>query len=110
MGFTTRQVGDVVVVGVEDQLIVGTRQQLKQKILDEVGDGGQKFVVDFSRTGYIDSSGLGLLVTLSKKISEAGGSLRLAALNQDLMSLFELTKLDTLLAIFDSVEHAIDGF
>ncbi len=110
MGFTTRQVGDVVVVGVEDQLIVGTRQQLKQKILDELGDDGQKFVIDFSETGYIDSSGLGLLVTLSKKISETGGSLRLAALNQDLMSLFELTKLDTLLAIFDSVEHAIDGF
>ena len=110
MGFTTRQVGDVVVVGVEDQLIVGTRQQLKQKILDELGDGGLKFVIDFSETGYIDSSGLGLLVTLSKKISEAGGSLRLAALNQDLMSLFELTKLDTLLAIFDSVERAIDGF
>lgn len=110
MGFTTRQVGDVVVVGVEDQLIVGTRQQLKQKILDELRDGGLKFVIDFSETGYIDSSGLGLLVTLSKKISETGGSLRLAALNQDLMSLFELTKLDTLLAIFDSVEHAIDGF
>ncbi len=110
MGFTTRQVGDVVVVGVEDQLIVATRQQLKQKILDELGNGEQKFVIDFSGTGYIDSSGLGLLVTLSKKISEAGGSLRLAALNQDLMSLFELTKLDTLLAIFDSVEHAIDGF
>lgn len=109
MGFTTKQVGDVVVVGVEDQLIVGTRQQLKQKILDEL-DGGQKFVIDFSGTGYIDSSGLGLLVTLSKKISEAGGSLRLAALNQDLMSLFELTKLDTLLEIFESVERALDGF
>ncbi len=110
MGFTTKRVGDVVVVAVEDQLIVGTRQQLKQKILDELGDDGQKFVIDFSGTGYIDSSGLGLLVTLSKKISEAGGSLRLAALNQDLMSLFELTKLDTLLEIFDSVEHALDGF
>ncbi len=110
MGFTTKRVGDVVVVAVEDQLIVGTRQQLKQKILDELGDDGQKFVIDFSGTGYIDSSGLGLLVTLSKKISEAGGALRLAALNQDLMSLFELTKLDTLLEIFDSVERALDGF
>ena len=68
----------VVIVGVEGQLIVGNRQELKQKVLDALEEGSRKFVIDFSKTGYIDSSGLGVLVSLSKKIREQGGELRLA--------------------------------
>ena len=63
----------VVVVGVDGQLIVGNRQELKQKVLDALESGGRKFVVDFTKTGYIDSSGLGVLVSLSKKIREQAG-------------------------------------
>ena len=97
------------VIDVEGQLIVGNRQQLKQKILDELGTGERKFVVNFSDTSYIDSSGLGVLVSLSKKIREQEGVLRLANLNEDLRTLFELTKLDTLFEIADSREEALKG-
>jgi anti-sigma B factor antagonist len=67
-------------------------------------------VIDFSKTGYIDSSGLGVLVSLSKKIREQGGELRLAGLNADLQTLFELTKLDTLFAITGTAEEALAAF
>ncbi len=100
----------VVVVGVDGQLIVGNRQELKQKVLDAIDAGSRKFVVDFTRTGYIDSSGLGVLVSLSKKIREQGGELRLAGLNEDLQTLFELTKLDTLFAISDTANEALAAF
>src|SRR2546427_545582 len=97
----------VVVVGVDGQLIVGNRQELKQKVLDTLEGGGKKFVIDFTKTGYIDSSGLGVLVSLSKKIREQGGDLRLCGLNEDLQTLFELTKLDTLFAIARTPEEAL---
>ena len=84
MSFTMTKHGAVVVVDVEGQLIVGNRQELKQKVLDELEKGERKFLIDFGRTGYIDSSGLGVLVSLSKKIREQGGELRLANLNDDL--------------------------
>jgi len=100
----------VVIVGVEGQLIVGNRQELKQKVLDALEEGSRKFVIDFSKTGYIDSSGLGVLVSLSKKIREQGGELRLAGLNADLQTLFELTKLDTLFAISRTAEEALAAF
>ncbi len=107
MGFQVEKVGDVLVVDVEGQLIVGNRQELKQKVLEELDKGERKFVVDFEKTGYIDSSGLGVLVSLSKKVREQGGELRLANLNEDLKTLFELTKLDTLFHIADSREAAL---
>ena len=65
MGFSVRKDGDICVVAVEGQLIVGNRQELKQRVLDELDRG----------------------------------DLRLSNLNDDLKTLFELTKLDTLFQI-----------
>ena len=109
MSFQVNKEGNVTVVDVEGQLIVGNRQELKQKVLEELESGERTFVIDFENTGYIDSSGLGVLVSLSKKIREQGGELRLAGLNEDLRTLFELTKLDTLFQIADSRSDALQG-
>jgi anti-sigma B factor antagonist len=51
-----------------------------------------------------------VLVSLSKKIREKGGELRLSNLNEDLRTLFELTKLDTLFYIADSRDQALENF
>ncbi len=110
MGFSVVKENGVTIVDVEGQLIVGNRQELKAKVLEELEGGERKFAIDFSQTGYIDSSGLGVLVSLSKKIREQGGELRLSSLNEDLRTLFELTKLDTLFRIADSREEALEGF
>jgi len=110
MSFAIKKQGEVVVVDVDGQLIVGNRSELKQKVFDELERGERKVLIDFSRTGYIDSSGLGVLVSISKKMRELGGELRLANLNDDLKTLFELTKLDTLFQIADTRERALQSF
>jgi anti-sigma B factor antagonist len=101
MGFKVLESGDVTLIEIGGQLIVGNRQLLKEQVLEQLERGDRKFIVDFSNTDYIDSSGLGVLVTLSKKIREQGGELSLASLNEDLRTLFELTKLDTLFLFSD---------
>jgi anti-sigma B factor antagonist len=110
MSFEVKKQDDITIVDVEGQLIVGNRQELKQKVLEELEGGARKFMIDFSNTGYIDSSGLGVLVSLSKKIREQGGELRLANLNEDLRTLFELTKLDTLFHIAADRQEALTSF
>ena len=100
----------VTIVSVDGQLIVANRNELKDKVLKALEAGESKFVLDFSSTEYIDSSGLGVLVSVSKKIREAGGELRLAGLNEDLQMLFELTKLDPLFKICDKADEAIQSF
>jgi len=110
MSFTISKQADVTIVEVDGQLIVGNRQELKQRVMDEFESGARKVLVDFTRTGYIDSSGLGVLVSLAKRLREDGGELRLANLNDDLRTLFELTKLDTLFPISDSRERALQSF
>lgn len=107
MPFIVEQSGSITVVGVRGHLIVANRQELKHMVLERLRAGDREFLIDFAETGYIDSSGLGVLVSLSKKVREQGGELRLAALNEDLRTLFELTKLDTLFKIVDSREEGL---
>jgi anti-sigma B factor antagonist len=111
MGFTQQQdTSGVTVVRVDGQLIVGNRQELKELIQRAVDGGARRILVDFSDTGYIDSSGLGALVAVAKRVREVGGELRLSGLNEDLRSLFELTKLDTLFSIADTPQQALATF
>jgi anti-sigma B factor antagonist len=111
MGFSqTKDSSGVLVVQVDGQLIVGNRHELKDLIQAALEKGERRLLIDFSRTGYIDSSGLGALVSISKRVRESGGELRLSGLNDDLRSLFELTKLDTLFAITETPEQALTSF
>jgi len=110
MNYRISDIGGVVLVQVDGELIVGNREEFKQTVLQRLDAGDRKFVVDFQESSYIDSSGLGALVSLSRKIRELGGALRLAGLNEDLRTLFELTKLDTLFQISDSRELALADF
>ncbi len=110
MNFEVSKLRDVTIVEITGQLIVGNRQELKDQVLKLLESGSRKYLIDFRDTAYIDSSGLGVLVSLSKKIRERGGELRLSNLNEDLRTLFELTKLDTLFQIADSRDQALESF
>ena len=105
MAFHVSKTHDTVVVAVDGTLNANNRQQLKMLVLDEIARGGRHFRVDFRETRYIDSSGLGILVNLAKKVRGTGGELRVANLNPDLRTLFELTKLDTMVRL----EHDDSG-
>ncbi len=107
MSFSLERTDDVLIVTVDGQLVVTNRQEFKQAILDGVEQGAKLVVVDFSTSGYIDSSGLGALVSLSRRLREAGGDLRLVGLNDDLRTLFELTRLDALFPLYATRAEAL---
>ena len=86
-------------IGISGQLLYGNRDQFKQLVVDEIARGYRGFILDLTRCGYIDSSGLGVLVSIARKIQAAGGTIVLENLNEDLQALFELTKLDKLFTI-----------
>ncbi|NUO62069.1 MAG: STAS domain-containing protein [Gemmatimonadaceae bacterium] len=97
MDIRIEQRDDTTVVGITGQLLLENRQELKDRVLEEVQHGRRRFLIDFQQTSYIDSSGLGALVSAAKRIREAGGEIFIANLNPDLRTLFSLTRLDLLL-------------
>lgn len=98
------------VLAIATSIVVSTRQGLKQRILDELTEGRREFVFDMSQCGYVDASGLGVLVSIAKKIREREGRFLIAGLNADLVTLFQLTQLDTVLSTVDTVERALATF
>ena len=109
MSFHFVRTDDRLLVDVDGQLVVGNRQEFKQAILDAVEQGARLVIVNFARASYIDSSGLGALVSLGKRLRELGGDLRLAGLSDELRTLFELTRLDALFPLFASTDDALAG-
>jgi anti-sigma B factor antagonist len=109
MSFALERTDDLLSVTVDEQLVVSNRHEFKQAILDAVEQGARLVLVDFANAGYIDSSGLGALVSLSRRLREVGGDLRLIGLNDDLRALFELTRLDALFPLYATRADALAG-
>ncbi|MXX69094.1 MAG: STAS domain-containing protein [Gemmatimonadales bacterium] len=107
MTFSIETAGAITLVAVGGQLTINNRGEFKERVLARLADGDADFVIDFTEADYIDSSGLGVLVSLSKHIRDAGGRLTLAGLNEDLQRLFTLTRLDSLFEIAESRAAAL---
>lgn len=110
MSFKISDQDGITLVEVDGELTVGNRERFKQVVLERVESGERKFLMDFGASSYIDSTGLGALVSLSRKIREAGGRMRLTGLNEDLRTLFELTRLDTVFDLADTRAAAMSDF
>ena len=73
-----------------------------------IADSGTKVVVlDFSRLAYMNSGGIGLLVTLLVRAQRAGGRLVATGLTDHYRQIFELTRLDEAIAIHDDEAAAV---
>lgn len=64
-----------------------------------IEDGTVNFIFDFSCCDFIDSTGLGAIVSIYKKCAERNGSLKLKSLNPEVEKLFKLTRLDRVFEI-----------
>lgn len=75
-----------------------------------ISSGRSRIVVDLSATEFMDSSGLGSLVSCLKKARQAGGDLRLATPGTQVQTVLELTNLSRVLRPAESLPAALAGF
>lgn len=96
----------VLIVG-EERLDASNSAELREIMLNLLEVGGQKLVIDLSQVNFIDSSGLGALLSGFKSANLRSGSLVLAGLQSRVQSMFELTRLHRVFEIFSSVDDAL---
>jgi anti-sigma B factor antagonist len=80
-------------------LIVANRHVLKQHVVDAIAEGFRDVIVDARECGYIDTSGLGVLVSCSRKCRDAGGALVLAGLSDELFEYLRVIRFDTIFTL-----------
>lgn len=98
--------GDVVVLRPEGRLNMVAAPAVREAIASIVNSGRAKVAVDLSAVDFIDSSGLGALISGLKSTRQAGGDLRIAGANDQVRLVLQLTNLERVLTPFDSVENA----
>jgi anti-sigma B factor antagonist len=107
----TRQTeGGVIVVAPTGRLDVGGAPALKDAMNDLGRNGPPKVVIDMEGVSFVDSTGLGSVIAVLKQIRNRQGELRLAAPNQQVRVVLELTTLDKVFPYFATLEDALSGF
>ena len=101
---------DCAVVLLDGRLDLLSAPDVKRLIVQAVERGSRKVVVDLAAVSFIDSSGLGALISGLRATRQAGGDLRIARPPEQARTILELTRLDTVLTSYESTEAALDGF
>jgi len=111
MNLQTETRNDVVIIYVkEERLDAHNSGELKNEMQRFFEEGKKNLLIDLHDVRFIDSSGLGALVSGFKNAISHQGNLKLATLQTQVKSMFELTRLHRVFEIFPSTAEALDNF
>lgn len=106
MDITIERDADACVLSVRGEIDVYTSPLLKEHIVNALESGCSGIVIDMEGVGFIDSSGLGVLVGGLRRARERGGVLRLVCSRESILKTFRITGLDKVFPTFASVDEA----
>jgi anti-sigma B factor antagonist len=108
---TSRQVGDVTVIDAAGRITLGEgASAFRDLIRDLSAKGNKKLLLNLSEVSYIDSSGIGELVSGFTTVTNHGGVLKLVGLNKRVKDLLQITKLYTVFEAHEDEAQAIRSF
>jgi anti-sigma B factor antagonist len=111
MKATNRQVDGVAVVDMSGRITLGEGSVvLRDTIRDLIGKGQKKILLNLGDVTYIDSSGIGELVSAFTAVRREGGELKLLKLTKKVHDLLQITKLYTVFDIKDDEAAAVQAF
>ncbi len=111
MNMNVREKNDVSIILVrEERVDAHNSNDLKDGLKDLFDEGKKNVLVDLRDVRFIDSSGLGALVSGLKNAISHQGPLKLSALQPQVKSMFELTKLHRVFDIYSNTEDAMESF
>lgn len=110
LDISAKVVDEVVVISVSGEALDASNVMRFKTEVSEYLESNPKVVFDFGRLRFIDSSGIGALLSCLRKVNASGGDIRIAELQPNVASLFELVRMNRLLQVFGSVDLAIRSF
>ena len=111
LNINERQAGDVTVLDMSGKITIGEGSvALRTAIRRLLEEGKKRILLNLAGVGYIDSSGIGELVSSFTAINKEGGQLKLLNLTQKLQDLLAITKLLTVFDVYESEADALNSF
>ena len=99
----------LVLTPMETRIEAATIYSFKGQLVDWINKGREKIVLDLTHVGFVDSSGLGAIISTLKSLGD-GGELLLVNPQKSVMNMLKLTRMNRVLKIFNSIEEALSYF
>jgi anti-sigma B factor antagonist len=106
---TTHMVGEVTIIDLSGRLEIGQGSDILRETLQS-NTAGAKVLINLAEVSFIDTSGLGELVSAHTRAQNAGTHLKLTGIPGCVAKLFQMTKLDRILDIYDNEADAIQSW
>src|SRR4028119_2019598 len=111
LNITERQAGDITILDMDGKVTIGEGSvALRTTIRRLLGEGKKKILLNLGRVGYVDSSGIGELVSSFTAVNKEDGSLKLLNLTQKIQDLLAITKLLTVFDVYESEADALSSY
>lgn len=109
MQIETHETGEVKVVAVSGRLDTVTAPVLEKALLEQVDQGARKLVLNFADLEYVSSAGLRVLLVAAKKLRVNGGELCVAAVNDIVQEIFEISGFGGIMKLFPDERTAVES-
>ena len=111
MKFTSREVDGITVLDLSGKIMLGEGSvTIRDAVRDVLAKGSNQILLNLADINYIDSSGIGELVSALTAVKNAGGALKLLQLTKKVKDLLQITKLYTVFDIYDDEAEAIASY
>ena len=111
MRIETRTVGDIQILDCSGKITLGEGTMAVRNAVREIlKNGGKKILLNLGDVNYIDSSGIGELVSSFTSVTNQGGQLKLLNLTKKIQELLAITKLLTVFQVFENEQLALKSF
>jgi anti-sigma B factor antagonist len=111
LNISERQAGDVTILDLNGKVTIGEGSvALRTTIRRLLGEGKKNILLNLGSVGYVDSSGIGELVSSYTAVQKEGGSLKMLNLTQKIQDLLAITKLLTVFDVYENEGDALAGF
>ncbi len=111
MKIDTRTVGDVHILDCNGKITLGEgTMAIRNTVREVLKKGGKKIVLNLAEVNYIDSSGIGELVSSFTTVTNQGGQLKLLKLTKKIQELLAITKLLTVFQVYNDEQEAVKSF
>lgn len=110
MDIATREQDAVLIFDIKGELDAKAAPEFKERIMEKINQGFHRVLVNLSDITYLDSAGLGVLVSGLKIATRQNGDLRMWGLQEEVRNIFQLTRLNKVFQIYDTEDQAMASY
>ena len=110
MKFDLEEQGGVSILVLEGQLTAGQEEQFREAIDTLLAAGRNRILVDFTEVSFMDSAGMGELVSSFRTVERTGGRLKILKPSQKIQNTLTLSRLLPIFEVFEDRDSAVDSY